>query len=140
MRPLEQNIAPRYEADLEIKASIFGGNELQSFLSVDASLSGIAIRAIDQEAPFRVGTLIEIKIPLTGETSTKTLDLTGRVVRVEEDLNQPELGKVLCGIHLVELADRERRIWSQVIDSFKEELSKRNEEHGSDYSYLLHAS
>ena len=134
-----KQIADRYTAKIDVKASIFGGKEDQKFNCIDASMTGIALRATEQEASFRIGTIVEIKVPILefGSEKPHILEVTGKVVRVEGDLNNPDHGKVLCGIHLVNLDKRQRLLWSAIIGGLKDRAEQHNKAMGDNYSVFL---
>jgi hypothetical protein len=135
-------IATRYDVDINVMASIFGGDDMMIYTSINASLSGIALRAIESEVPFQVGTLIELKIPFSveGESNTNYLALTGKVVRIETDLSNPEAGKSLCGIHLVDMDKDVSKMWSTIIESLKDRILAEREHDELDYADMLQAS
>ena len=119
-----KKIAPRYDVDINIMASIFGSQQKSKYTSIDASLTGLAMRAQEHEVPFQIGTLVEIRIPFSkeGDEKMQYLDMMGKVVRVETDLSNPELGKSMCGIHLVNVTNSELQVWKALINNFREKL------------------
>lgn len=135
-------IASRYHANIEVMASIIGSTEDQKFVSVDASLTDLAIKALDQELPFNIGTIIEIRIPLFLDDSKKpeTLELMGKVVRVQTDEKNAGNGKVLCGVHLINMNTRESLIWEKAIKSFKQSVKERNTRENENYAHILNLS
>lgn len=132
--------ALRYEAELEVCASIIGGPNDQKFTTVDVSATGIAIKALEYELPFHVGTLIEIKIPVKSKDGSEgpiELMLIGKVVRIEEDPRLPDFGKVLCGVQILDMSRKDRKVWESLVESLRESIANHPNASGNVYSQLL---
>lgn len=123
-----------------VEAAIFGARESQKFIAIDASSTALALRAVDQEAPFQDGTLIEILLEIEhvskpGEKEPFTL--IGKVMKIEVDQDNPEHGKVICGVQLVNMSKKDIFVWSNLVEALKEKIDRRNTSSNEPYSQFL---
>ena len=129
-----------FSVDPNVEAAIFGARESQRFFAIDATTNALALRAADQEAPFREGTLIEVTVSLEHISKPgvkEPFTLVGKVTKVEVDENTPEHGKVICSVQLVNMSKKDVFVWSNLVESLKVKIVERNESLNEPYSEFL---
>lgn len=115
----ERSVAPRHNTNIFVKASIIGHTVDQEFKCINLSLTGMALISESQQCSFQIGTIIEMKLPVKerGSKKSATLELMGRVVRVEKKELEKSSQKNLCGVQLINMDTEDNCIWADVVQS-----------------------